>query len=74
MKDSWVEEHRLRNEEEFGDYLDSLCEGIKGHPFVGDRLLDWRYDEDDLVKLMLWMDWEDASDDPENKVIYVPFH
>ncbi len=41
MKDSWVEEHRLRNEEEFGDYLDSLCEGIKGHPFVGDRLLDW---------------------------------
>ena len=46
-----VEKHRLRNEEKYGDYLDSLCEDLKGHPYIGNRLLDWRYNEDDWGKL-----------------------
>ena len=50
MIDFGVEEHRIRNEKEFGVYLDFICEGVKGHPVfgIGDRLLDWRYNKDDL--------------------------
>ena len=60
MIDFGVEEHRIRNEKEFGVYLDFICEGVKGHPVfgIGDRLLDWRYNKDDLEKLWWWIDLE----------------
>ena len=35
MIDFGVEEHRIRNEKEFGVYLDFICEGVKGHPVFG---------------------------------------
>ena len=63
-----VEKHRLENEEKYGDYLDSLCEDIKGHPYIGNRLLDWRYDEDDWGKLMLWIGWKTEVDELENRI------
>ena len=63
-----VEKHRLENEEKYGDYLDSLCEDLKGHPYIGNRLLDWRYDEDDWGKLMLWIGWKTEVDELEERV------
>ncbi len=130
MIDFGVEEHRIRNEKEFGVDLDFICEGVKGHPVFGirDRLLDWRYNKDDLEKLWWWIDLEyefnnepcpecgdlryvcgdnpetnhyelivgdngeilgeserlvggeirggvnEVGHDPENKIIYIPFH
>ena len=76
MIDFGVEEHRIRNEKEFGVYLDSVCESVKGHPVfgIGDRLLDWMYNEDDFVKLHSWLDWEWEVGESGKKVIYVPFY
>ena len=68
MKDSWVEKHRLENEERYGDYLDFLCEDLKGHPYIGNRLLDWRYNEDDWGKLMIWLSWETEVDELEKRI------
>ena len=40
MGDSYVEKHRLENEEKYGVYLDFVCEEIRDYPVfgVGDRL------------------------------------
>ena len=73
MGNSYVEKHRLEYEEEHGDYLDSICEYIKGHPYIG-KLLDWRYNEEDLIKLHSWLDWEWEVSESGKKVIYVPFY
>ena len=67
MKDSWVEKHRLENEERYGDYLDFLCEDLKGHPYIGNRLLDWRYNEDDWGKLIIWLYWETEVEELKGK-------
>ena len=34
-----------------------MCEKVKGHPVFGveDRLLNWRYNKDDLDKLRRWI-------------------
>jgi len=76
MGNSYVEKHRLENEEEHGDYLDFVCEEIRDNPVFGggDGLLDWRYNEDDLIKLHSWLDWEWEVSESGKKVIYVPFY
>ena len=127
MEDLSVKEHRLEIEgTKLESHLDLICESVKGHPIlgVGDRLLDWRYNKDDLEKLHSWIShWFDFQtspcricgdpvnvcernpdtnhyflvvgddgevigeservvgdrviggvDDPENKVVFVPFH
>ena len=63
----WVEIQRLHNDEEFGDSVDKLCEESKGHPWVG-RLLDWRYNEDDWGKIMIWLSWEIEVNDLIDRV------
>ena len=70
MGDSYVEKHRLENEGEHGDYLDFVCEEIRDNPVfgVGDRLLDWRYNEDDWGKLMLWVGWKTEVEELEERV------
>ena len=53
-----VEEHRFEVEgTEYESYLDDECKRVRGHPVfgVGDRLLDWRYNKDDLDQLTWWI-------------------
>ena len=73
MIDFGVEEHRIRNEKEFGVYLDFICEGVKGHPVfgIGDRLLDWRYNKDDWGKLMMWIGWEMEVEQLTDEIDYL---
>ena len=127
MEDLSVKEHRLEIEgTKLESHLDLICESVKGHPMlgVGDRLLDWRNNKEDLEKLQSWIysqvDFMESPcricgdpihvcernpdtnhyflvvddngeiigeserivgdgvrggvNDPENKVVYVPFH